>query len=404
VGTTANGTLTMIIGLVLAPGLTVAGASDDPDSPTLAPDPVDFDEVPVGESETITVEITNRSTTESMRIDTIIVAGPFDRDFGDCLGFLGPQESCTMGVGFTPDASGTVTGEVEVIYQFEDFDRVSADIIGTGVEAPPATTTIAPATTTIAPATSTIAPATSTIAPATTSPPATSTIAPDTTSPPATTSSLPTTDDAPTSTTLPLDECRELAKRSEIRPPVDLAGEVGENLRISVAVNLPGAPVPTVSGTGPPPSTSVIVRRLDCEFDATLTAAEEDVAFVSDRTIKGDLRDGNAVLRWLVRPLRPGTLTLTVTLLPLWQGDEIGPEEFEIDVDAKPKSSFESVSDTVGDLTEQPLLRAIPLFAAVVAALAALWRWVLHKPWPWARGLVEGEDDEPPDGGSSGYL
>ena len=111
------------------------------------------------------------------------------------------------------------------------------------------------------------------------------------------------------------------------------------------------------------------------------------------------------MLRWTAKPERSGNLTLEVTVVPLVADeasttDEVGPERFSIEVSAENKSIYRSVSDGIGHLTEEPVLRAIPLTAAIVAALAAFWRWVLRRPWPWARQLVA-RDEAVDDGGST---
>ncbi len=71
---------------------------------------------------------------------------------------------------------------------------------------------------------------------------------------------------------------------------------------------------------------------------------------------------------------------------------------------AAARTAWEQTSDTVTDVTEHPVVRGVGPITALVVSLAAVWRWVFRKPWPWARTVFKGEDDPSGDGRDSGYL
>jgi hypothetical protein len=64
--------------------------------------------------------------------------------------------------------------------------------------------------------------------------------------------------------------------------------------------------------------------------------------------------------------------------------------EATISVDAASKSFWERVDDVVRGIAGHPVVTGFGALAAMAAVLAAGWRWVLRRPWPWAKHVPPG--------------
>jgi hypothetical protein len=156
--------------------------------PTLTPATVSFGTVTIGQSSS--PQSVTFTPNGPVTLDVISFTGPYSRTGGTCA--LGPVSApCTIGVIFTPTASGTQSGALTVVWGAEN--QLQSTLTGSGVPAPTTTTsTTSPSTTTTTRATTTTtrATTTTTVAP-------TTTVAETTTVPETTTSTSTTTTVAP---------------------------------------------------------------------------------------------------------------------------------------------------------------------------------------------------------------
>jgi len=97
---------------------------------------------------------------------------------------------------------------------------------------------------------------------------------------------------------------------------------------------------------------------------------------------------------WDVVPLKAGTrvLTLEIRSVADIEGRRIegaGGQLFttSIDVGVKPENLGEKVTRWSKAVVDHPLVRGFGSLAVVAAALAAGWRWLLKRPWPWIKGV-----------------
>jgi len=97
------------------------------------------------------------------------------------------------------------------------------------------------------------------------------------------------------------------------------------------------------------------------------------------------------VWRWQVTPTRSGRQTLHFRILPIAQSAAIRlpgtPELLEatISVEAEPKTFWQRADDVARGIGGHPLVTGFGALAAITAFVAAGWRWVLRRPWPWKR-------------------
>ena len=153
--------------------------------PTLTPATVSFATVTVGQSSA--PQSVTFTPNGPVTLDSISFTGPYSRTGGTCA--LGPVSApCTIGVIFTPTASGTQSGALTVVWGADN--QLQSTLTGTATPAPTTTTsTTSPSTTTTTrpPTTTTVrATTTTTVAP-------TTTVAETTTVPETTTSTSTTT-------------------------------------------------------------------------------------------------------------------------------------------------------------------------------------------------------------------
>ena len=158
--------------------------------PTLAPATVSFVPVTIGQSSA--PQSVTFTPNGPVTLDSISFTGPYSRTGGTCA--LGPVSApCTIGVIFTPTASGPLSGALTVVWGADN--QLQSTLTGNGV--PATTTTDQPTTTGLRPTTTTTRPPTTTTRATTTTTEAPTTTVAETTTIPETTTSTSTT------TTLP---------------------------------------------------------------------------------------------------------------------------------------------------------------------------------------------------------
>ena len=357
----------------------------------MVPEAADYGVVPLDERVRGTVEIRNESSGPSSLtvVGVELAADPgFGIDDADCVGrTLATGESCEITVIFSSTVAGSFGGQVtasfaEVPSQSSTF-TVTASSGPSSTTGPPQTTTLPPPTTG---------------GPATTSPPATTNV-PASTGP----------DTVPTPTTTPgvgpsaaeVADCQNRAARAEVSFPPSLAMTVGVESMVEVSVAVGGAELPPPSAGTAGPSTTVVPTELTCFVVATLTGTPFDI---EDEEKTGDfLRSSSLTWTWDVTPREAGSHDLSLEITPRWsfqgvvQSGTPRPFRADIEVVGASKSGWDRFTGWLASVVDFPLVRGAGSLVAVVGALAACWKWVLRRPWPWvAAGVDNGEVAEEP--------
>jgi len=186
----------------------------------------------VGETTVEDVKVFNDGGSSVLVSDVTVSGDEFRVAMNGCENVnLGPQESCTIAVAFSPASESEVDG---LLTAMVDGEPLTSQLTGTGVGVP---SSVPP-------------PATS---PATTGAPGTDPVPPVSTvpSPPTTGDTVPT-DPGEESEDLNARkrECERIARRAEVRYPDALEMTVGRESSVTVTVTLEGEPPPSsVEGT-----------------------------------------------------------------------------------------------------------------------------------------------------------
>jgi hypothetical protein len=163
---------------------------------------------------------------------------------------------------------------------------------------------------------------------------------------------------------------------------------VGEITDIDVTAQIGEDQAPTPTGTGPP--VSVVPAVLHCEVEATLRGQGFEIdpadpqggSFIDQPTI---------TWTWQVTPTSAGLRTLQFRILPVARGDGIEipgtPVLFEatITVEAERRSFWQRVDDGVRGVVGHPVVTGFGALAGIATVLAAGWRWILKREWPWSK-------------------
>lgn len=331
----------------------------------MRPGEVDFGAVEVGEEEERTVDIVNVGEDVATLGRVEVIGSGFSTLFDTCSGaVVEPDEACAVTVVFAPTAAGSFDGLITL----SGPGAVGSVLTGAGVTS--AGPTIEPG------------------------PPTTSGEAPST-EPPVT--AVPTTDgEGVPVTTVPeppddlrerLAQCERDAAEAEIAFTPALEMVVGDVTDVVVQAVVGEGPVLTA---GPGPPITVVPAVLRCEVEATLIGQNFDIdpsepqaaSFIDRPTIEW---------RWQVTPRRAGNHTLHVRIVPIARSDALRlpgtPSTFSatITVDAAKRTFWQRADDVARGIGGHPLVTGFGALVTIAAVLAASWRWVLRRPWPWKR-------------------
>ena len=355
---------------------------------TLAPDPVDFEEIAVGETSVKPVMATNTSGREFAMGDVVLRGDAFANDGDDCGGTaLAPAGTCTVQVSFTPTGSGEFRGEVEVEVVTESGQvKIDAELIGVGGSA--ASTTAEPATTTTSePGVTTTANGSATT----------------TTSP----GNGPTTTVPSPGTTVPDDvrlaECERRALNATVEYPTSIDMTVGETKPFVAVASTEDRGTTTSTDV----ATTVVPVQLRCEVQAQLRGLDFEVD--PDEFQLGSFLDRPTITwSWDVVAQKPGesTLELEIRSVAVIDGRRIvgaGRELYTsaIDVDARPEGWWDRSERISAQVTDHPLVRGLGSLLLLGATFAGAWHWLLKRPWPW---LTAGASDRRDELGSEGSV
>ena len=352
-------------------------------------EPADFGTVVVGTTERLTVTAKNTSVIPLTVTRVTALDAPFRIDSNSCSGkVLLPGATCQVTVAFTPRTVGSFSAALEIRTGEQSS---TADLTGIGspgsttTTQPGGPTTTQPAATTIQPRATTTRPAVTSTAPTTTEPGVA------TTQPGVTTTRLtgPTTSSVPDDQRLR--ECERQARDAKVSYVPRQAIELGETLRVQVSASIDDVTVTTSTPTTGRVTTTVVPVTLRCEVQAQLRG--EDFRVNPSEFQVGSFLDRPVVTwSWDVVPLKAGTRTLTLEIRSVADigGRKIpgaGGELFTtaIDVGVKPEDLGEKLTRWSGDVVEHPLITGFGSLAVAAAALAAAWRWLLKRPWPWTK-------------------
>jgi hypothetical protein len=358
------------------PGLAAIGAAPEPGAIaqsvalTLDPSEVNFGERDVGSTTEETAITARNDSGEDLPIGSVVLHGdPFAKTEDTCEhDTLRAHESCVVRVTFTPTSTGEFPGSVEFV---TPSGSAAASLFGIGTSSTSTSETTSTSTTTTATSTSTTSP-----------------------SPPP--STIP--DDAR------LVECEQRAQDATVRFAPILDMTVGKTERFVVTASIADDVVVT---TPDETSTTVVSVRLRCEIQGQLRG--EDFEIDPDEFQQGSFLDRPAITwSWDVAPRRPGksTLTLEVRSIAVIDGRRIegaGGELYtsEIHVVAQPVDRWTRSKQWLEGVVDYPLVRGLGSLLLLGATIAAGWRWLLKRPWPWASAGGASEDEttvEGPDG------
>lgn len=325
----------------------------------LDPEVVSFDEVDLGETVERTITATNTGT-EPIPIGSVVLQGdPFANAGDSCHDETLPVgESCEVHVTFTPTATGEFMGAVQFVTA---SGTAMADLVGVGT-----------------PASST----SSTTSPPSTEPPGTT--SPTATSPPST--APPTTPTTTLSDQLRLADCERRAHDATVRfaPALDMT--VGETEQFVVVASTETSPTSISEST----STTVVPVPLRCEVQAQLRGRDFDID--PEEFQPGSFLD-RPTITWLwdiaARQAGESTLTLEIRSIAVIDGRRIegaGGELYTstIHIDARPENFWSRSKRWSGEIVDHPLVRGLGSLLLVGGTIAAAWRWLLKRPWPWA--------------------
>lgn len=364
----------------------------DSDQPLLAvsPELTVFDSVVVGRSDDRTVRILNMGTSTVTLGDVAVAGDGYSILFDNCSGRdVERDDGCAVTIVFQPPGEGTFTGRISLSEPAE----VHGELVGVGVPTPPPTTNTSttssavPTTTIVTPTLPTTSP-TTTISPQPTTPPPNLTVAPSVvpTLPPTTSPDQPNNELAQQ-----LAKCEADAAHAEIGFSPDLGMVVGEITDVDVTAAIGGSDVPTPTGTGP--SITIVPATLHCKVEATLRGQSFDID--PDEPQAGSFIDQPSMSwTWQVTPTSAGTRRLLLRIVPIAQDQDLQllgtpvPFEVTITVVAAPRSFWQRVDDFIRALISHPLVSGFGALAAMIATLAAVWRWVLNRDWPWSQSTA----------------
>ncbi len=354
---------------------------------SVEPDPLDFGEVRVDSSATATLTVTNNGA-EPVTIDDVqLDSSSFSIDEDECQGkTLGPaptepaappttapdqttaaalEPSCEIRVAFSPEDVGQVGAAVEI--QTTEGSSLGT-VTGEGI--PQSNTTVTtPTTTSSTPVTPTTQPTSS---------------SPETT-PVATTATTVSPSDAER-----LKACEDAASAGvNVAFPPRLTMTVGTPTQFVVVASLTGTPSPTTAA-GSPPTTSETVP-LRCEVQAQVRGV--DFTIDPPGFQPGSFLDRPSITwSWDVKALKAGTGTLTLEIrsVAIVEGRRIegaGGQLYTsaITIDAQPETLWDKVTRWSSDVTDFPLVRSFGSLLVIAGTAAAVWRWLLKRPWPWKR-------------------
>lgn len=346
------------------------GAVAQAEALTLDPSEVNFGPQDVGSTTETLITVRNDSAA-GVPIGSVVLRGdPFAKTEDSCEHdtLAGDGGECVVRVTFTPTSPGEFPGSVEFV---TPSGTAAASLFGVGASS---------TTTTSATTTST----------------STTTTSPSTTSPP------PPPDPIPDAARLV--ECERRAQDATVRfaPALDMTVGETEPFVVTLSIEDDG-PGTTQAGT----STTVVSVRLRCEVQGQLRG--EDFEIDPDEFQQGSFLDRPAITwSWDVAPQKPGesTLTLEVRSIAVIDGRRIegaGGELYtsDIHVVAQPVSRWTRLKQWQEDVVEYPLVRGLSSLLLLGATIAAAWRWLLKRPWPWAKAGGASEDEttvEGPDG------
>jgi hypothetical protein len=387
-------------------GVGTTGSAAEPPL-QLIPTPVEFEPIAAGTFDTTDVMLHNDGTQGAADITGIHVLGAgYELLVNECPTTLEANESCDLTIQFGPpdpatNYPGTLT--VDFVTEGAPLQTITAAITGQSTSVTTTTTAV----------TSTTPPSPGSTPPPQTDPPLTSpeTSPPESPPPP---TSVPSTDPPTTdpSTDAELAErlrqCESQAKEAEVSFPDRIEMLVGRVTEVHVEVTLPGASAgETIPDTGP--ATTVVTANLTCFVKATLSGSEFDI---EDPTQSGSLLDTQRIdWFWDVTPQSAGDHQLALRITPrvelpggrVENGTPRGPFTANIDVNAEERNLWERFSDWLTSVVEHPLVRGVGPFIAIAGLIAAFWKWVLRRPWPWAKDKLNTTTDEPDDS-HDGYL
>ncbi len=350
-------------------GSSSPGSSERGPELELSPSSTDFKTVGLSEHADRTVNILNHGD-ETVELGDVDVVGTwFEPLFDNCSGKrIERDDSCALTIRFAPRVVGTFEGQVVLHMPIELRGTLTGTGVSSVVTGPPSSPPTQTTDTTEVPQ--------STV-------PAT---------PPTTT---PSTEPA---TTVPgednrlvekLRSCEADAETAEVRYSPKLQMTVGTSTDVRVVASI------HAGGTGPPgtgPPTTVVPAVLHCEVEATLRGQGFDVDPDDLHPQRGSFLDRPTIeWSWSVTPTSPGQRTLHFQLLPVAQEGELRllgspiPFDATIAVVAAPRSFWDRVDDVVRGVVGYPLVTSFGALAGIVTVLAAGWRWVLKRPWPWSK-------------------
>jgi len=352
------GTVAVLVGVVALGSTSLVGAGAQSPALTLTPAAVDFGVAEVGETLEQVITATN-NTDDLLSLGAIVVEGDMLSKADDSCqdSTLDPGGACEVRVTFKPTSEGEFSGVVEL--QVLGAGMEIAGLFGVGVVSS-TTTTDPPPTTSVS----------------TTSP---------TSVPASTTTSTP----LPASDRERLAQCEQRAASATVRFAPALEMTVGEADRFVV--------VASVEEDAPTTVASVALR---CEVQAQLRGRDFDID-------PGDFQPGSFLDRptitwsWDVTAEKTGerTLTLEIRSIAVIDGRRIegaGGELFTstIHIDARPEGLWARSKGWFAEIVDHPLVRGLSSLLVVAATLAAVWGWLLKRPWPWARPHPATEVDE----------
>jgi hypothetical protein len=290
----------------------------------LAPDPLDFGEVELGQSKQDAVTVT--AVGGPVEDLTFRVDGPFGVH-NSCAGLeLDAGEQCSFEVRFVPTDEGPMSGTLEI---YSETTMASVELRGEGVGS------------------------------------SSTTDGTSATDPPQTTEGTPPTT-AVTPTTVPpetRDECDRRAAEADLHYPPELQMQVGESTVVEASATTGDEPAPpTTSGGGV--VTTVVQQPLRCQVRARLVG--------NDFTVNPDDWQNASFLGtdevhwvWVVTPQRTGDdLLLVLEVQGLRFDPEAGTyveagEAFqdtaEIDVQSEPESLWSSLNSGVTGVVTHPV-------------------------------------------------
>lgn len=346
----------------------------------LRPDPADFGSVAVNTTRQIAIVASNRASAATV---TVTGARPLSAPFAvvedGCRDkMLSAGAGCTVTISFRPTTSGSPSASI-----FIDTSAGTATGTVTGDTDAPKAPPARPTSTTTSTSIMELRPTTTTEGTTT----STALTGGSISTLPGTSTTTPSSPPTNVSDQQRLAECERVADNATVSYPPSLTLTVGETERVRASASAAADEGPGDDGV----PTTVEPVDLECEFEAQLRGSDFHIdpetpqpgSFIKERRIEWS---------WDVSAKRPGqdlVLTLEVTSKAV-VADRVliaSSKLFEATVraDVKPESAPETFERISGEVVDHPLVRGFGSLAVVAAALAAAWRWLLKRPWPWAR-------------------